>query len=176
MFRRRHNFDNHLPEDLNLTPFLDVMITLIPFLMLSISFTAVVVVKAALPSPVKNADTVQVPPPFDLVTQVSPDTIKVWVNPVKLEAKPVAQIATPGKEAYSQEVLDSLHKVLVRVKAQYPSEKRLALDAAPGVSLERMTQLMDIAPSLLREESIAGRPETDRSLFPDVALKGVYAP
>ncbi len=176
MFKRRHDFHKPLPDDLNLTPFLDVMVTLIPFLMLSISFTAVVVVKAALPSPVKSPVKVSMPPPFDLVTQVSTDTIKVWVNPASLGTRPVAQIATPGKDRYSDATLDSLHKVLVRVKAQHPSEKRLALDASPGVSLERMSQLMDITGSLMPDESIAGRPSVDRTLFPDVALKGVYVP
>lgn len=177
MFRKRHDFINHVAqEELNLTPFLDVMITLIPFLMLSISFTAVVVVKAALPSPIKNIDQALIPPPFDLVAQVSPDTIKVWVNPSELGSKPVAAIATPGTEAYSEATLDSLHKVLVQVKTLHPSETRLALDATPGVSLERMSQLMDVAPSLLPNETIAGKPATDKRLFPDVALKGVYAP
>ncbi len=176
MFHKRHDFSNHLPEELNLTPFLDVMITLIPFLMLSVSFATVVVVKAALPTPVKTTDPVKFPPPFDLVAQASPDTIKLWVNPATPGATPVVSIATPGDAPYSDAALDSFHRALVRVKAQHPSERRLAFDAGPGVSIERMSQLMDISESLMPGEVVAGRAATDRTLFPDVALKGVYAP
>ena len=58
MFRKHYDFNNHVAaEELNLTPFLDVMITLIPFLMLSVSFATVVVVKAALQTPIKSIDT-----------------------------------------------------------------------------------------------------------------------
>ncbi|MEN9307496.1 MAG: Biopolymer transport protein ExbD/TolR [Fibrobacterota bacterium] len=177
MFRKRHDLNSHLTqEELNLTPFLDVMIVLIPFLMLSASFASVVVVKASLPSPVTNPVPVKMPPPFDLVAQVSPDTIKVWLDPAKLNSKPVAQIPTPGKDAYSSATLDALHKALVAVKAQHPTETRLALDAAPGVSLERMSQLMDISAILLPADVFPGRVADDLRLFPDVALKGVYVP
>lgn len=177
MFRKRYDFDNHFAqEELNLTPFLDVMIVLIPFLMLSVSFASVVVVKAALPAPVTDPVPVKIPPPFDLVAQVSPDTIKVWVNPAEVGSKPVASIATPGADAYSDATLDALHKVLVQVKSSHPNETRLALDASPGVSLERMSQLMDVAPALLPNETISGKSPADRGLFPDVALKGVYVP
>ncbi len=176
MFRKRHDFSSHLPEELNLTPFLDVMITLIPFLMLSVSFATVVVVKAALPTPVKTADPAKLPPPFDLVTQASPDSIKVWLNPASEGAKPLATIPTPGADRYSDATIEAFHKVLVQVKASHPTERRMALDAAPGVSIERISQLMDMTESLMPGETIANRAETDRTLFPDLSLKGVYVP
>jgi len=177
MFRKRYDFDNHIAqEELNLTPFLDVMIVLIPFLMLSVSFASVVVVKANLPAPVTNPVPVKIPPPFDLVAQVSPDTIKVWVDPAKIGSKPVAQIPTPGKDPYSDATLETLHKVLVAVKAEHPTETRMALDAAPGVSLERMSQLMDVTGSLLPGDAFTSKSADDQRLFPDIALKGVYVP
>jgi biopolymer transport protein ExbD len=177
MFRKRYDFDNHLAqEELNLTPFLDVMIVLIPFLMLSASFASVVVVKAALPVPVKDSSPVKIPPPFDLVAQVSPDTIKVWVDPANPGSKPVAQIPTPGNSPYSDATLETLHRTLVAVKAQHPNETRLALDAAPGVSLERMSQLMDVTGTLLPGDAFAPRATDDKRLFPEIALKGVYSP
>jgi len=177
MFRKRYDFDNHIAqEELNLTPFLDVMIVLIPFLMLSVSFASVVVVKAALPTPVANPASVKIPPPFDLVAQVSPDTIKVWVDPAKIGSKPVARIPTPGKGSYDDATLDALHRALVAVKAEHPTETRLALDAAPGVSLERMSQLMDITGTLLPGDAFAPKATDDKRLFPDIALKGVYVP
>ena len=176
MFRKRYGFQNPVHEELNVVPFLDVMITLIPFLMLTVSFGSVVVVKTALPTPVNRIDSVKVPPPFDLVAQVSPDTIRLWVDPAKLHGKPVAVVPTPGNQAYSQAVLDSFHLALIRVKTEHPTETRLALDAAPGVSLERMSQLMDQSAELRTSEGFAGMSRSQHGLFPDVALKGVYSP
>jgi biopolymer transport protein ExbD len=176
MLRKRYNFQNPVHEELNVVPFLDVMITLIPFLMLTVSFGSVVVVKAALPTPVDRIDSVKVPPPFDLVAQVGPDTIRLWVDPSQPRATPVAVVPTPGNQAYSQAVLDSFHQALIRVKAAHPAETRLALDAAPGVSLERMSQLMDQSAELRGTEEFAGMSPSQRRLFPDVSLKGVYSP
>lgn len=177
MFCKRYDIRTQaMQEELNLTPFLDVMIVLIPFLMLSASFASVVVLPVGLPTPVASPDKALVPPPFDLVAQASPDSIKIWLNPASDKPETVATIATPGDAAYSRAILDSFHKALVDVKRKNPTQRRLALDAAPGLSIERMSQLMDIAESLMPGEVVEGRPETDRSLFPDVALKGVYVP
>lgn len=176
MFRKRYGFQNPIHEELNVVPFLDVMIVLIPFLMLTVSFGSVVVVKTDLPTPVSRIDSVEVPPPFDLVAQVSPDSIRLWVDPSKPDAKPVLVVSTAGNEAYSQNVLDLYHQALILVKEEHPTESRLALDAAPGVSLERLSQLMDQSAELRTSEVLAGLPTSQRRLFPDVSLKGVYSP
>jgi biopolymer transport protein ExbD len=176
MFRKRYGFQNPIHEELNVVPFLDVMITLIPFLMLTVSFGSVVVVKTALPTPVDKVDSVKVPPPFDLVAQVSPDSIRLWLDPANHPVKPVLVVPTTGKEAYNQTVLDSFHLALIRVKSMHPSETRMVLDASPGVSLERLSQLMDQSAELRTSEIVAGTTGDVRRLFPDVSLKGVYSP
>lgn len=177
MFCKRYDIRTQaMQEELNLTPFLDVMIVLIPFLMLSASFASVVVLPVGLPTPVASPDKVLLPPPFDLVAQASPDSIKIWLNPGAAKPEAVATIATPGDAAYSGAILDSFHKALVGVKQKNPTQRRLAFDAAPGLSIERMSQLMDVAESLMPGEVVDGRPEMDRTLFPDVAIKGVYVP
>ena len=174
---RRHisHQDIQDSQDLNLTPFLDVMITLIPFLMLCASFTTVVVVKAALPTPIADQTKVQIPPPFDLVAQADADSIRVFVNPRGSSDQPVATIRTPrGESGYDSAALASYHKALLKVKTAHPSETRLALDASPSVSLERLSQLMDQSSVLQTGEVVAG--VSDGGLFPQVALKGVYVP
>lgn len=176
MFRKRFGFQNPVHEELNVVPFLDVMITLIPFLMLTVSFGSVVVVKTALPTPVERIDSAKVPPPFDLVAQVSPDSIRLWVDPAKHGARPVLLVSTSRDEAYPQAVLDTFHRALLRVKAAHPAETRLALDAAPGVSLERLSQLMDQSAEMRSDEAAGASPAGGRRLFPDVSLKGVYVP
>lgn len=176
MFRRHISHqDIQDAQDLNLTPFLDVMITLIPFLMLCASFTTVVVVKAALPTPIESPDKAKFPPPFDLVAQADADSIRIFVNPKGASDLPVATVRTPrGGSGYDSASLASYHKALLRVKAAHPGENRLALDASPAVSLERLSQLMDQSGSLQTGETVPG--VSDGGLFPQVALKGVYTP
>ena len=174
---RKHTSHQDIQEmqDLNLTPFLDVMITLIPFLMLCASFTTVVVVKAALPTPIKEPVTAQIPPPFDLVAQADADSIRIFLNPKGSADLPVATIRTPrGGSGYDSASLAAFHKELLKVKAAHPGETRLALDASPAVSLERLSQLMDQSGTLQTGEAIPG--VADGGLFPQVALKGVYVP
>ncbi|MBK9577312.1 MAG: biopolymer transporter ExbD [Fibrobacterota bacterium] len=161
-------------QELNLTPFLDVMIVLIPFLMLSVSFTAVVAVKASLPVPVVSPKDAIFPPPFDLVAQVTPDTIKLYLNSRTPGEAPTFTLATPGEEGYSDEQLKAFHSKLVEIKKQHPAEQRLALDAAPSVPMERIAQLMDQTRTQMTGDAITGTNGTD--LFPNVALKGVYVP
>ncbi|MBK8804996.1 MAG: biopolymer transporter ExbD [Fibrobacteres bacterium] len=161
-------------QELNLTPFLDVMIVLIPFLMLSVSFTAVVAVKASLPVPVKSVEQAILPPPFDLVAQVTPDTIKLYLNSRTPGEAPEFTLATPGAEGYSDEQLQAFHTKLVAIKKDHPGESRLALDAAPSVPMERIAQLMDQTRTQMTGDAIPGTNGTD--LFPSVALKGVYVP
>jgi len=176
MFRRHISHqDIQDAQDLNLTPFLDVMITLIPFLMLCASFTTVVVVKAALPTPIKDPVIAHIPPPFDLVAQSDADSIRIFVNPKGTSAHPVATVHTPrGESGYDSASLAGYHRALLKVKAANPGETRLALDASPAVSLERLSQLMDQSSSLQTGEAIPG--VSGGVLFPQIALKGVYVP
>lgn len=149
-------------EELNLTPFLDLMMVLIPFLMLTTSFYSVVVLSAKLPTPV-TSPAVNLPT-FDLLTQVSGDSLKLFVN-----QKPRLALALPKEGPMDPAVLATFHKELVAIKAEHPGETRMALDPQPRVTLDRIEQIMDQAVS---QESGKGKD----ALFPNVALKGVYAP
>jgi len=176
MFRKhRTHQDIQDMQDLNLTPFLDVMITLVPFLMLCASFTTVVVVKAALPTPITSPNEAKKPPPFDLVAQADADSIRIFVNPKGSADLPVATVHTPrGDTGYDSASLAAYHRALLKVKAAHSRETRLALDASPAVSLERLSQLMDQSSALQTGEAIPG--VIDGELFPQIALKGVYVP
>jgi biopolymer transport protein ExbD len=175
MFRKPMSHQDVQDQELNLTPFLDVMIVLIPFLMLCASFTATVVVQAALPTPVANPVPVKIPPPFDLVAQADADSIRIFVDPKGDAAHPLATLRTPrGESGYDSATLSLYHRTLLQVKVEHPTETRLALDASPSLPLERLTQLMDESRTLRSGETVSGGASGE--LFPAVALKGVYVP
>jgi len=175
---KRAKVDTETEEggDLNLTPFLDVMITLIPFLMLTASFFSVVVLEAKLPTPIKpeTMQNVPMPPPFDLVIQVPKDSIKIYLNNKDPLGPPQFSVPTPDT-AYTAAQLDDFHNKLVEIKKQFPKEERLALDAHPSVRWEKISQIIDRARNIGSDEP-AVKDFPDRRLFPNIAMKGVYVP
>jgi len=164
-------------EELNLVPFLDVMVVLIPFLMFSASFATIVALPSSLPTPVAEVPK-DIRPPFDLVVRPSGDSINIYLNASSPTAAPTTSIvAAPGDE-YDQKTLDRFHRELVAIKRQFPGETRLALDASPATNLQRLSSLMDLSRTLVPGDT--GVPhmadQKPGSLFPAVALKGVYVP
>lgn len=171
--RARQQFE----EELNLVPFLDVMIVLIPFLMFSASFATIVALPSSLPTPVSEAPK-DIHPPFDLVVRPSGDSIHVYLNPASPTAPPTATlVSAPGLD-YDQATMDRFHQELVAIKRQFPGETRMALDASPSTNLQRISTLMDLSRTLVPGDTAVPTMVDQKagSLFPAVALKGVYVP
>lgn len=164
-------------EELNLTPFLDMMVVLIPFLMLTASFFSVVVIEAKLPTPIKDLPPPEkmLPPPFDLVVQVPPDSIKIFVNNKDPMGPP--QFAVETKDSvYTEEQMDQFYSIIAGIKRQFPGEERVALDPHPAVGLEKIAKIIDLLRSVNPEDSVTVKAIPDRKMFTNVALKGVYVP
>lgn len=177
---KRAKVDTETEEggDLNLTPFLDVMMVLIPFLMMSASFFSIVVLEAKLPTPVKpeTIKDVPMPPPFDLVIQVPKDTIKIFLNNKDPMGPPQFAIPTPDT-AYTDAQLDLFYNKMVEIKKQFPKEERLALDPHPALAWEKVSQLIDRARNMKSDDPVVQDPQfKDRRLFPNISMKGVYVP
>jgi biopolymer transport protein ExbD len=171
-------------EELNLTPFLDVMITLIPFLMLTASFFSVVVLEAKLPTPIPpdKMQEVKMPPPFDLVVMVPKDSIKIYVNnkdPLGPPQYVVDAVDRKDSTTFSDEQLKNFHSILVEIKKKFPTEERMALDPHPALPLEKLSEILDQSKTFTSTDAaINENPEfkANMRLFPGIAMKGVYVP
>lgn len=171
-------------EELNLTPFLDVMITLIPFLMLTASFFSVVVLEAKLPTPIPpdKMQEVKMPPPFDLVVMVPKDTIKIYVNnkdPLGAPQYFVDAADRKDSTSFSDEQLKTYHAILVEIKKKFPTEERMALDPHPALPLEKLSQVLDQSKTFTSTDAVLNENpgfKASMRLFPGIAMKGVYVP
>ena len=180
---KRIKLEDH-EEELNLTPFLDVMITLIPFLMLTASFFSVVVLEAKLPTPIPpdKIQEVKMPPPFDLNVQVTKDSIRVFVNNKDPLGPPQFLVEARDRKdstSFTQEQIDKYHQILVDIKKKFPVEERLALDPHPSLPLEKLSQILDQSKTFIgTDAAIKENPKfkADMRLFPGIAMKGVYVP
>lgn len=183
MSGKRKKLEEH-EEELNLTPFLDVMITLIPFLMLCASFFTVVVLEAKLPTPIPpdKMPQVKIPPPFDLVVQVPKDSIKIYVNNKDPLGPPQFSVDTKDRldsSSYSKEECEKFHGILVDIKKKYPTEERMALDPHPALPLEKLSQILDQSKTFQSTDAVLKENEQfkhEMKLFPGLAMKGVYVP
>ena len=171
-------------EELNLTPFLDVMMTLIPFLMLTASFFAVVVLEAKLPTPIppEKMQEVKMPPPFDLVVMVPKDSIKIYVNNKDPLGPPQFLVDASDRRdstAFTDEQIAKFHNILVEIKKKFPTEERMALDPHPALPLQKLSQILDQSKTFTATDAaINENPAFKESmrLFPGIAMKGVYVP
>lgn len=183
MAKKRVKVEANFDEELNLTPFLDVMLVLIPFLMLTASFFTVVVVDAKLPTPIppETMVDVKIPPPFDLVVMVPKDSIKIYVNNKDPLGPPQFAVETKDRvdsAGYSAEQIEAYYKLLVDIKKKFPTETRLAFDPHPSLQLEKVAQILDQSRNFRGDDPVIKENPAfaDVKLFPAIAMKGVYVP
>lgn len=183
MSKKRVKVEANFDEELNLTPFLDVMIVLIPFLMLTASFFTIVVVDAKLPTPIAQQDMTQVkiPPPFDLVVMVKKDSIKVYLNNRDPLGPPQFLVEAKDRHdsaGYTDQQIEEYYKILVNIKKQFPAETRLAFDPHPALQLEKVAQILDQSRSFRGDDAVIKENPAfaNLALFPAIAMKGVYVP
>lgn len=183
MAKKRVRVEANFDEELNLTPFLDVMIVLIPFLMLTASFFTVVVVDAKLPTPIppETMPDVKIPPPFDLVVMVPKDSIKIYVNNKDPLGPPQYSVETKDRvdsAGYTEEQIKAYYEILVNIKKQFPTESRLAFDPHPSLQLEKVAQILDQSRNFRGDDPVIKENPAfaDTKLFSAIAMKGVYVP
>jgi biopolymer transport protein ExbD len=153
--------------DLNLAPMMDMMVSIIPFMLLSATFLQVMLINAPLPAPVAQA------------LKQDRDKDKREVS-IKVQMHVNQNFVIDVKEAsgktahYAVVDTQSLHKKLVEIKQSFPKVFRLELNPDSQVDYKSIVQVMDSTRSMENADpkiTIEGA-ETPL-LFPDVILANV---
>lgn len=165
--------------ELNLAPMLDIIVSIVPMLLMSVAFVHIMVIETPVPQAVekaiaaaneKNKDVVQV------TLHVSKKTgLRFNVND-KGQQKEVV-VAMKGDKLD----LDGLHKETLSLKQSYPDVFRLELNPEEDVPLDEIVAVMDRVrqsataagePKItFKDES--GKPIETNLLFPDVVFGNV---
>jgi biopolymer transport protein ExbD len=146
--RRQGQDDNSL----NITPFMNLMVVLIPFLLTGVVFSRLAVLDLNLPTTASaQAATPPAQEPFRLIVAMHQDGISVRGSGLD-----VTRLALQDG-TYD---LQGLTAVLQRVKASYPQEKSVILLSEPDVPYASLVEVMDVC----RE---AG---PSQELFPDISI------
>ena len=131
---RRHRFRKRMVEtpELNITTFLNLMVALIPFLLISAVFSRVTILELSVPTSAGG-----------LATNTPNFAIEVIVRKAGLEIANGSSVeaAIPKKEG--QYDMEMLSKMQIRLKAQYPEKEDATVLMEPDIEYDYLIRIME---------------------------------
>jgi biopolymer transport protein ExbD len=171
--------------ELNLAPMLDIIVSIIPMLLLSVVFVQITVIETPIPQAVeqavaaaneKNKDLVQV-----RMSVANDRTVMITI--LDRGATKEFQVAGIGSGAEAKADLDGLYKQVMAIKKQYPDVFRLELNPSDTVPLVDIVGVMDSVRTTRVENGkpvklsftdvTTGKPVETNLLFPDIVFGNV---
>lgn len=159
-------------DDLTITPLLDLMVALIPFLIFGTVMTRINIVDVGVSRPVAQV-TQNKKDPFNLLVQVSKSSALIQLN-----GRQVSSIPFQDERQWTEAV----RKVLVDIKKKNPDQFQIRIEPkGTDVTLQTLMLFMDAARKLKPEDGdIIHKDESGQTiklqyLFPNVVLRGVYS-
>lgn len=157
---RRHHYRKRMVEtpELNITTFLNLMVVLIPFLLISAVFSRVTIMELSVPT--GSGGTATNTPNFAIEVIVRQAGFEI-ANGSSVEA------AIPKKEG--QYDMEMLRQMLLRLKAQFPEKEDATVLLEPDIEYDFLIQIMDAVRGI--QQPVEGSEEPQRIvLFPDISI------
>ena len=154
VYRRKHP-----AAELNITAFMNLMVVLVPFLLMTAVFSHITILDLNLPDPAAQNKNQPKKPPYELRVTIRKNQLVLSDNRVGL----IKRVPTKGKEHdYAQ-----LKEVLKQVKARLPNHTNITILAEQNTRYDDLIHAMDSARSF--------RAEVDgewvfAELFPDISI------
>ncbi len=154
-FRRRHN---ETPE-LNITTFLNLMVVLVPFLLISAVFSRVTILELSVPTADQAASAVN-------QRELS---VEVVVRHDRLEFSNGTRVVATIPKKDGEYDLQRLGGLLKRIKAENPQKEDATVLMEPDIKYDYLIQVMDTVrgATVWEQEGEASR---KRPLFPDISI------
>jgi biopolymer transport protein ExbD len=158
MAKRTHR-RKHTAAELNITAFMNLMVVLVPFLLMTAVFSQITVLDMNLPPP--GADNKQQPqtPPYELRVTIRPNMLVISDNRIGLIKRIPAK---NGEHDYA-----SLKQTLKQVKARLPRHSNITILAEQQTRYDDLIRAMDSA------RSYRARVDGEwlyAELFPDISI------
>ncbi len=157
---------------INLIPMLDALVTLIGFLLFTLSYLALVHVETLMPQVSSEQLEQQLKEkPLQLTVSLREGDVQVW--------SPFEKFATKVIPNTSEGLPDvqAVHRAIVEVKQQFPKETKVVLAPYGGASYDVLVSLMDSVrvveptdPPLFIKNEKTGNDEPIKMLFPEVVF------
>ena len=158
--RRQHHYRRRSaePAELDMTTFLNLMVVLVPFLLITAVFSRITIVELSLPS--SNASVSQPDPGFRLEVVVRNAGLEI-TNGTAV----IANIPRDG-EAYD---FETLSEYLVSLKRDYPGTRSASVLLEPDIRYDYLIQVMDRVRSTELVPEGSAEP-MQVALFPEIAV------
>ncbi len=155
---------------INLVPMLDALVTLIGFLLFSMSFLSLVHIET--PKPEVNPENVEQQlqeKPLQLTVSIREKETEIWSPFEKIQPKTLPHTAEglPDTKA--------IHEALIEIKRSFINESKVVFVPAANTSYDILVAVMDSLrnleptdPPLFRENPQTGIEEPVKQLFPEV--------
>ncbi|KJS32544.1 MAG: biopolymer transporter ExbD [Desulfatitalea sp. BRH_c12] len=143
---------------LDITTFLNLMVVLIPFLLISAVFSRVTIMELSVPT--GSGGSGPSTPNF---------AIEVIVRAAGIEIANGATVEAAFPKVDDQYDIKMLSEMLMRLKAQYPEKEDATVLMEPEIEYDHLIQIMDVVRGT--EIPVEGSEEVQRMvLFPDISI------
>ncbi len=156
---RRVHRRKHPAAELNITAFMNLMVVLVPFLLMTAVFTHITVLDLNLPTPTDAAQQQPDKPPYELLVTIRKQYLAISDNRGGL-------IKTVKREG-SEKDFSRLHDTLKQVKARLPDHTAVTILAERATSYDDLIQVMDSARSFRAQ---VNNEWVFAELFPDISI------
>ena len=141
--------------ELEMTTFLNLMVVLVPFLLITVVFSRITIAELDLPSAESKAPGT---PTF---------RVEVVVRKAGLEIMDGAQVITEIPKTGDAYDLSKLSEYLVAIKGQYPEKVDASVLLEPDIQYDNLIQIMDTVRSVEMQE---GRETNRADLFTAISI------
>lgn len=163
---RKHHYRRRTkePMELDMTTFLNLMVVLVPFLLITAVFSRITIVELSLPS--SNSGGAQQEPSFRL---------EVMVRQEGLELTNGTEVIATIPKVEDDYDLATLSDYLISLKRDYPDEDNASVLLEPDIPYDYLIQVMDVVRSVeLPLEDVPDEPDAERfqrvALFTDISI------
>ena len=164
---RRHHYRRRSKEplDLDMTTFLNLMVVLVPFLLITAVFSRITIVELSLPSSDGGAAAPR-EPSFRM---------EVIVRDRGLEVTNGSAVIASLPKVDDEYDLDRLSELVMTLKEEHPAEDSASVLLEPAIEYDHLIQVMDVVRSARQpvpegEEPEEAGPPARIALFTDISI------
>ncbi|RLA09298.1 MAG: biopolymer transporter ExbD [Gammaproteobacteria bacterium] len=158
MARRHRIRRKHPAVELNITAFMNLMVVLVPFLLMSAVFSHITILDLNLPSPGSESKQPK-KPPFELRLTIRPKMLVLSDNQGGLIKR------IPQKNKAHDYLL--LKETLKQIKARFPDKTALTILAQQNTQYDELIQVMDASRSY---QTLYQGEQVYAELFPNISI------
>ena len=155
--RRRRIRDRHKIAEINITAFMNLMVILVPFLLITAVFSRITILELNLPPASSSKSTPKKEMQLEVI--IRKDALVLGER----HSGVIQRIPNKGKN-YNYK---RLSKVLQKVKSRFPDKTKATILSEPDTSYDTLIQVMD---AVRIAEVVQGGTLTKVELFPDISI------